>query len=473
MTTALWWIRRDLRLTDNQALQAAMEHGKKVLPVFVLDPVLLTSQYMSAKRLDFLHGGLRKLGDDLRQRGSRLIVRRGRPPDVLKNLMVESGADTIFAEEDFSPYARRRDRQVAENLPLTLTSGLTVRPPGSVLKQDGTPFRVFTPFSRAWKTFSQTRTGDLIPAPEHISTPEIVRDDAILNNLSIREKSLFVPGEEEARRRLHTFITEGNPPVYQYATDRNHMSIAGTSGLSPYLRFGIISSRQVVAVAYEAIEAATDAEAAKGAEMWLNELIWREFFIHILYHFPEVRKRSFRIELDNIKWGNDEADFAAWCAGQTGYPVVDAAMRQLTNTGWMHNRARMIAASFLVKDLLIDWRWGERWFMQQLVDGDPAANNGGWQWTAGTGTDAAPYFRIFNPILQGKKYDPDGAYVRRWVPELAQVPDKYIHAPWEMPPTIQATANCVIGKDYPIPIVDHAWACERTLVAYSQAKEEA
>jgi deoxyribodipyrimidine photo-lyase len=206
----------------------------------------------------------------------------------------------------------------------------------------------------------------------------------------------------------------------------------------------------------------------KGAETWLNELIWREFYMMVLYHHPDVLEHEFQANLRGIPWHNDEAEFAAWCGGRTGYPVVDAAMRQLVTTGWMHNRARMIVASFLVKDLLVDWRWGERFFMQHLVDGDPAANNGGWQWTSGVGTDAAPYFRVFNPCLQGVKFDPEGVYVRRYVPELVRVPIKYIHEPWKMPPEVQRGSGCLIGQDYPFPIVDHALARERVLAAYKR-----
>jgi deoxyribodipyrimidine photo-lyase len=212
--------------------------------------------------------------------------------------------------------------------------------------------------------------------------------------------------------------------------------------------------------------AADDAAARQGAETWLNELIWREFYTAILYHFPNVLREAFRPELRAIPWSNDPAQFAAWCEGRTGYPIVDAAMHQLVQTGWMHNRARMIVASFLVKDLLIDWRWGERFFMQHLIDGDPAANNGGWQWTAGVGADAAPYFRVFNPTLQAAKFDPDGAYVRRWMPGLDRVPDKHIHAPWLMPLDVQRMAGCVIGQHYPAPIVGHGAARDRVLAAY-------
>jgi deoxyribodipyrimidine photo-lyase len=282
----------------------------------------------------------------------------------------------------------------------------------------------------------------------------------------------FPPGEVNARHRLIGFLESDDPPVYRYAEGRNRMDEDGTSQLSPYLRFGMISARQAVVDAMRAIEETPDSQARKGAETWLNELIWREFYIHIHYHYPQVHGSSFRPEYDRIAWENDASAFAAWCEGQTGYPVVDAAMRQLVETGWMHNRARMIVASFLVKDLLVDWRWGERFFMQHLVDGDPAANNGGWQWTAGTGTDAAPYFRIFNPVLQGKKHDPRGLFVRRWLPELARVPDRYLHAPWEMPDDVQREAGCAIGQNYPAPIIDHAWARERTLTAYAKARTD-
>ena len=227
--------------------------------------------------------------------------------------------------------------------------------------------------------------------------------------------------------------------------------------------------RQAVVFATQAIALAPDSPNRKSAETWLNELVWREFYLSILYHYPHVRQRNFRSQYDAICWENDPEAFEAWCRGRTGYPIVDAAMRQLLQSGWMHNRARMIVASFLVKDLLIDWRWGERWFMQHLVDGDPAANNGGWQWTAGTGTDAAPYFRIFNPILQSKKFDPHGIYIRRWLPQLAAVPDKFVHEPWRMTAEIQKQAKCRIGHDYPHPIVDHAAARKRTVAAYKRA----
>ena len=471
MTTAIWWVRRDLRLTDNQALAAALAQAEQVIPAFILDPALLDSPYVGDKRVAFLLGGLRRLDADLRARGSRLVVRRGEPLAELRALLEESGATSILAEEDFSPYARQRDRRVAEALPLQLTGGVTIYPPGAVLKPDGEPYTVFTPFGRTWKALPQPSERDVLTAPASLAAVPALPSLAIPDSPALPDGVPFPPGEAEAQRRLAAFVDGDEPPIYGYAAARDRLDREGTSRLSPYLRFGMLSARQAVVAARAAAETAGGAQERQGAETWLNELIWREFFVHILYHHPQVRGASFRPEYERIAWENDIGAFSAWCEGRTGYPVVDAAMRQMVQTGWMHNRARMIVASFLVKDLLIDWRRGEHFFMQHLVDGDPAANNGGWQWTAGTGTDAAPYFRIFNPILQGKKHDPDGIFVRRWLPELAGVPDKNLHAPWEMPEEVQRQAGCVIGEDYPAPIIDHAWARERTLAAYAHARE--
>jgi deoxyribodipyrimidine photo-lyase len=468
MSAAIWWIRRDLRLHDNQALAAALAQGGLVLPVFIITPGLVEGPHVAPRRLAFLWGGLAALAADLERRGSRLLVRRGEPLVVLQELMATTGATAIFAEADYSPYARRRDEAVARALPLRLCDGLTVYPPAAIVRPDGKPYVVYTPFSRAWK--AQPPPAAPLPAPAFIPTVAFGRSEPLP---AATVTSPFPPGEAEARRRLAAFVGGERPPIYHYAEERNRLDRAGTSQLSPYFRFGMLSARTAVHAAYEAIAAAPDAEARKGAEAWLNELIWREFYIAILYHHPFVLRRAFRADLRAILWQEDEAAFRAWCEGRTGYPIVDAAMRELAATGWMHNRGRMIVASFLVKDLLIDWRWGERWFMQTLVDGDPAANNGGWQWTAGTGTDAAPYFRIFNPVVQSAKCDPEGTYIRRWVPELARVPTAYIHAPWQMPPDVQRQSGCVIGRDYPAPLVDHAWARVRALAAYAQAQNQA
>lgn len=461
MRTAVWWVRRDLRLADNQALTAALDQAEQVLPVFVLDPALMASPWVGEKRLAFLFDGLRALDHDLRRRGSYLIIHSGEPVRVLAGLRREVGADVILAEADYSPYARQRDQRAAIELPIEFMLGLTVHSPDDVVKADGSPYTVFTPFSRAWR--ARPWPGEPLPAPRHIATPAAIDSEDIPDTPRMPGSVPFRAGEADAKRRLASFTRK---VLASYEEDRNRMALAGTSGISPYLRFGMLSARQAVSAARRAEETMTDARARRSAEAWLNELIWREFYIAVLYHFPHARRTAFRPALRDIPWQDGRKDFAAWAQGRTGYPVVDAAMRQLMQTGWMHNRARMITASFLTKDLLIDWRWGERHFMQHLVDGDPASNNGGWQWAAGTGTDAAPYFRVLNPVLQGEKFDPDGAYVRRFVPELAKVPAKYIHSPWTMSAEVQKQAGCLIGKDYPVPLVDHRLARERVRMAY-------
>ncbi|MFX0143970.1 MAG: cryptochrome/photolyase family protein [Candidatus Hodarchaeota archaeon] len=471
MRTAIWWIRRDLRLNDNNALRAALEQAEKVIPLFVLDPKLLRSPYVGQKRLAFLLAGLRHMEADLNAHGSTLIIRKGDPLDILRAVISETQAGAIFAEGDFSPYARERDDQIAGELPLRIVEGLTVWPPSTITKADGNPYSVFTPFSRAWRALPILETSDVHQSPRNITTPLGLASDHLPITPILPPEVPFPPGEREAQHRLDVFTKGRQAPIYRYAEDRNQLDISGSSRLSPYLRFGMLSTRQAVNAAYRAIDAAPDKDARESAQTWLTELIWREFYINILHHYPNVRTQSFRSNLRAIPWKNNESDFTAWCEGQTGFPVVDAAMRQLSQTGWMHNRGRMIVASFLVKDLLIDWRWGERWFMQHLVDGDPASNNGGWQWTAGTGTDAAPYFRIFNPILQSKKFDPHGKFIHNWVPELKNLTGKYVHEPWKMSSEMQEKTGCVLGVDYPAPIVDHATARKRALEAYAFSRE--
>jgi deoxyribodipyrimidine photo-lyase len=467
MNTTIWWIRRDLRLADNRALDGALEAGEQVVPVFVLDPVLLSSPYTGDKRIAFLYDGLRALDADLRDRGSYLLLRRGDPREVLTALTRELDAAALYAEADVSPYARRRDAGIGESLPVHLVDGLTIHPPEAVHKDDGGPYIVYSYYSRAWKSLPLPQAGELTEAPNVINTPRHLESIEIPDSPSLPGSVPFVAGEREGQRLLEDFVAGA---IDGYADRRDRVDLDGTSRLSPYLRFGMLSARRAAVAALEAEERSGGAGARLGAQTWLGELIWREFYISILHHFPEVRQHAFREAYRDIPWENDPDAFAAWQAGCTGYPIVDAAMRQLAATGWMHNRARMIVASFLTKDLLIDWRWGERHFMQHLIDGDPASNNGGWQWSAGTGTDAAPYFRIFNPVLQGQKHDPEGAYIRRWVPELADVDDRYIHMPWTMPDAVQERSGCRLGADYPAPIVDHSEARERALAAYKRAR---
>lgn len=440
--TSIWWIRRDLRLTDNPALHAALEAGS-VLPVFLLDPAFSSS---SPRRKNFLSEGLHTLDKDLRQRNSYLVTRSGPPLETLHSLLAETGADRIFAEEDFTPYARRRDAEIASQFPLQLIHGQTVHHPELVKKADGKPYTVYTPYSKAWK--SLLAEIHLLPAPKTIPTPAGIRTEPLP---PFTVSPGFPAGEAEALRRINQFT---NYKIGDYSENRNRLDLDGTSSLSPYIRFGMISLPQ-------AVHAAKQTSEVSGVKTWLNELIWREFYIQILYHFPHVARTAFNPSLANIPWRNETSEFEAWKRSETGVPVVDAGMRQLREIGWMHNRARMIVASYLVKDLLIDWRWGEAWFMENLLDGDIAANNGGWQWTAGTGTDAAPYFRIFNPVLQSMKFDPNGDYIRKWVPELRGLDTKDIHAPWE---------KGIKVKGYPEgPIIERDK--ERTLRAYKLSKE--
>jgi deoxyribodipyrimidine photo-lyase len=471
MKTAIWWVRRDLRLTDNQALHAALNAADWIIPVFIYDPRLWSNQKFGNFRLSFLNDGLTSLDANLQSRGSRLVLRSGDPLIELTKIVLETGAQIIYAEEDYSPYAKRRDNTITQQLPLKLTPGLTVFHPRQLQKSDGSPYTVFTPFMRAWKSMSLPNRSEILPAVDQIPTPVGTISDP-QNLIQEQSKSeLFPAGERYAQISLDKFIGEPDSPIYRYKINRDRPDISGTSRLSPYIRFGMISSRQLVVTALESMYQAQNSTSVQGAETWLNELIWREFYNSILYHFPNVLRKSFKPNLESIRWSNNKDDFEAWKNGKTGFPLVDAAMRQLRETGWMHNRCRMIVASFLVKNLLIDWRWGERWFMQLLIDGDPAANNGGWQWTAGTGTDAAPYFRIFNPITQSKKFDPDGKFIRQWLPELHLIPIEFVHEPWKMPVDVQKQSKCQIGEHYPNPIIELNWSRQRVLDAYNKAQK--
>lgn len=481
MRLAIWWIRRDLRLEDNRALSAALDDSDQIIPLFIYDDRLLKSSYAAEKRIGFLEGDLAALDTELRRRASYLVVRRGEPGAVLTDLIDElrathhATAVAVYAEADVSPFADQRDEPLRRTLPIAFVDGVSILPIGSVQKTDSSPYTVFTPYSRRWKEILDGAEGDrrhpfhAMAAPSRLPTPEGLSSDPLPDRPLSSGASAFLPGESEAARRLTTFADGPDAPIYGYADNRDRPDLDATSQLSPYLRFGMLSPRRAASAAYQALRAAPDLQGRQGAQTWRDELIWRDFYLTILARFPHVRRGSFRAEYDRILWRNDDADFLAWCEGRTGYPFIDAAMRQLQAIGWMHNRARMAVASFLVKDLLIDWRWGERWFMQHLIDGDPAANNGGWQWAAGTGTDAAPYFRIFNPVNQGIKFDPHGAYVRQWVPELRALPTKNIHEPWRLSNSDLEQACCRLGVDYPFPIVDHAQARIRTLAAYKDA----
>jgi len=471
---AIAWFRRDLRLHDHPALEAAIAGRSEVVPLYVVDPALVAGRFASPNRTWFLLGSLAALRSSLRERGSDLVVRVGDPRLVVPEVAREVDADAVVVSRDHAPFGRRRDAAVAQALAADGVAwhprrGVLVHEPDEVRTVDGGSFTVYSPFRRAWERLERRSVGDapamIPPLPGSLAgdvgaIPSL--SDLGLGDVPTADPSLLPePGEAAARQRLERWLAGG---VEAYAASRDRMDLAaGTSRLSADLHLGLLSAAEVV-------ERVARGGAGDGRRTFANELVWREFYAHVLFHQPRVRTAAFRPEFEALPWSDDELTFRAWADGRTGYPIVDAAMRQLLTTGWMHNRARMVAASFLTKDLLVDWRRGEAHFMRHLVDGDVASNNGGWQWSASTGTDPQPYFRIFNPILQGRRFDPAGDYVRRFVPELGRVPVERIHAPWEMTDAEQATAGCRIGTDYPAPIVDHHEARTRALAVYEAAR---
>jgi len=460
----IWWIRRDIRLKDNQTLQAAMKNAENLIPLFILEPELMEAA--APKRRAFILNALKDLDVQLRDLGSRLIVRQGPAKRAFADLKEDFPDFAIFAHEDFSPFARERDAEIKESYHLSLHPGVVLRHPTSVLKDDGDPYIVYTPYKNKWYEEPLPNPGDLLPIPDTL--PPLPENIETMELPMAEQVASFPATTAEAQARFSDFLEDG---IQRYKSERDRMDLDGTSQLSPYLRFGLLSIREAFTKAQVALMQTKKDQERKEMRTWMNELIWREFYTTILYHFPHVMDGPFRKEYADIPWREDATDLEAWQNGQTGYPVVDACMRQLLEMGWMHNRGRMIVASFLTKDLLINWQAGEAWFMNNLVDGDPAANNGGWQWTAGTGTDAAPYFRIFNPILQGKKYDPEGEFIATWVPELKNLPKEFRHEPWEMDDETAQKYDFKLGRDYPQQIVDHFFARDRTLEAYKSARE--
>lgn len=462
---ALHWFRSDLRLRDNTALAAAAGRAEALACVFVLDDRLLRGSRVGPPRLRFLCDALQALAVDLDRRGHRLLLRRGDPVREIPRLLDQSRAGLLSFNRDPGPYARRRDlrvRQAAEKAGVEVLErkDRVLFESGEVRTGSGGPFRVFTPFRNAWMRKLREEGGPpsrAVRLPRPIARLAAGRPPS-LAELGAAEDETEIPraSASAGRRRLARFLAG---PVGAYAERRDFPAVDGTSRLSPYLRWGLLSPRASVEAAREI--AAREPRRAKGAGKWLDELVWREFYSAILEEHPRVLRGSFRPELAAVEWDDDEERFRAWCEGRTGYPFVDAAMRQLAREGWMHNRARMVVASFLTKDLLLDWRRGEAFFMERLVDGDPASNNGGWQWAASTGADAQPYFRIFNPVSQGERFDPDGGYVRRYVPELEGVPARFLQKPWLAP---------VPPKAYPPPIVDHATQRRLALDRYQKAR---
>jgi deoxyribodipyrimidine photo-lyase len=466
--TDVLWLRRDLRVADHPALSAAAAADRLVC-LFVPDPAILVRGRTAPARVAYLRDALEDLARRLAGLGSRLVVRAGDPTAVVPAVAAAAGATAVHVTADHTPFAVRRDLAVERALgdagvALHRHPGVAIVEPGEVRTGSGDAFRVFSPFHRAWRGVDPGRP---LPPPDRLPPePDGAAEDPALAGEPIGDHPLLQAtppeghwadgGETAARRRLDDWLGGG---IGRYDDLRNVLGADGTSRLSPDLHLGCLSAREV--------HARLD-RRRRGHDLYAKELAWRDFYLHVMAAWPESARTAFRPELRDLPWREDEAAFAAWAEGRTGYPVVDAAMRQLATTGWVHNRARMVVASFLCKDLLVGWRLGEDHFLRLLVDGDVASNNGGWQWAAGTGTDAQPFFRVFNPVTQGQRFDPDGAYVHRFVPELAGVPAPAVHSPWELTDADQRRYGVRIGVDYPAPIVDHAEARRRALAWFER-----
>lgn len=449
-------------MADNPALHAAAATGRPVLPLFIWDAEAPWGRGGASRW--WLEGSLRTLAQDLEKRGAALVVRRGNAAEVLDEVIAATGATAVYWNRCYEPAAIARDQEIKAGLrgrgiEVESFAASVLFEPWTLKTKTGGPYRVFTPFYNATRAITPRAP---LPAPRRLSGVTIAGDDLSAWNLRPTKpdwagglRETWAPGEAAARARLVSFLDD---VAANYHRTRDIPGVEGTSRLSPHLHFGEISPHQIWAIA-------SALEPTAGIAAFQRELIWREFSTHLLYHFPHMPQKPLRRAFARFPWRRDARALKAWQQGLTGYPIVDAGMRELWHTGWMHNRVRMIVASFLVKHLLLRWQDGAAWFWDTLVDADLANNAASWQWVAGCGMDAAPYFRIFNPMLQGAKFDAEGVYVRRWVPELGALPDAYLHAPWDAPDSVLAAARVQLGKTYPRPIVDHAAARARALAA--------
>jgi deoxyribodipyrimidine photo-lyase len=467
---AIVWFRNDLRLNDNPALHAAVDAGYKILPIFVLDDAAAGNWRMGGASRWWLHHSLTALAADFLARGAELVLRRGDAAKIIPALAAETGAKAVYAARAFEPAMREMDRRVGAALKGASVAfhrllSMSLFPPERITTKTGGIYGVYTPFSKA--CFEAGVPEEILPAPERLGGVDAQSER--LEDWGLRPtkpdwagglRAEWQPGEAGAQKRLKTFLAG---PVKQYDEARNLPGLPGTSKLSPHLHFGEISPRAV-------FSAASQAGSGKGVHTFLKELLWREFSIYLLWHNPTLPDAPIKQNFASFPWAANKSALRAWQKGQTGYPIVDAGMRELWQTGWMHNRVRMIVASFLVKHLLIPWQDGEKWFWDCLAEADLAANAASWQWVAGCGADAAPYFRVFNPVLQGQKFDADGAYVRRYVPEIAALPDEFLHAPWTSPKNVLTNARVTLGETYPWPIVDLMEGRNRALRAYEEIK---
>ncbi len=465
------WFRNDLRLSDHAALNAAVTTGQPVLPVYVMDDAAAGRWAPGGASRWWLHHSLACLARDLQARGASLVLRRGAARRAIPQLVEEAGATAVFTGGSYEPWAREVDAALAatlsrQDVKFHRMRTVTLFHPDAVKTKSGTPFSVYSPFARHCMELGAPEA--LYPAPDRIACPPPPASEPLdsWRLLPTRPdwagglRATWTPGEAGAQTRLRRFTQDA---LQDYAAQRDVPGVDGTSMLSPHLHFGEISPVQV----WHAVQAMP---ASGSRTSFLREVLWREFSYHLLWHHPDLPDQPLNRAFAAMPWRSDPAGLRAWQRGQTGIPIVDAGMRQLWQTGWMHNRVRMVVASFLVKHLLLPWHDGEAWFWDTLVDADLANNAASWQWVAGCGADAAPYFRIFNPVLQGRKFDPDGAYVRHFVPELARLEDRAIHAPWEASEAALARAGVRLGRDYPAPLVDLGAGRKRALEALATVK---
>jgi len=453
-STTLCWFRRDLRLDDQAALYHALRASQAVICVFVFDEDILAPLPREDRRVEFIWHSVNAIKADLQAQGSDLIVCHGKAVEQICRLVADIGAEAVFTNHDYEPSAIARDAAVAAALAEQGATLLTYKDQviferDEVLTQSNKPFSVFTPYKNAWLKKLDPFYVQAYPCHRYMAQLARRKPEPMpsLTALGFQQTNLLQLGIQPGSAGAQAAFADFCERIDRYHLARDFPGVKGVSYLSVHLRFGTISIRQLAAYAWHV--------GSSGAMTWLNELIWRDFYHQVLYHRPDVVTHAFKPEYDQIVFPNDRSLFQAWCEGRTGYPLVDAAMRQLNHSGYMHNRLRMVAASFLVKDLLVDWRWGERYFAEKLLDYDLAANNGGWQWAASTGCDAQPYFRIFNPVTQSTRFDPDGRFIRRYVPELQGMSDGAIHAPWDGKGRSR-NAGSEPNVDYPLPIVDHA-----------------
>ena len=460
-------------MADHAALYHALKAHQQVYCAFVFDTQILDAlPKKDDRRVEFIWHSVNELSDELGKHGGALIVRHARACDEIPRLAAQLQVQAVYANHDYEPQAIVRDQAVAATLAENRIEFFSYKDQvvfekDEVLTQAGRPFTVFTPYKNAWLKKLDNFFLKAYAVEKYSSHLAKIKNEApmpALENIGFRTTNLLALGIKPGTSGAHATLQDFLPRMAEYKQRRDFPGTKGVSYLSVHNRFGTISIRELVRVA--------TSQDNGGAQTWLAELIWRDFYFNILYHFPHATERSFKPEFANLKFENDKHKFRAWCEGKTGYPMVDAAMRQINQTGFMHNRLRMIVASFLVKDLLIDWRWGEQYFADNLNDFDLAANNGGWQWAASTGCDAQPYFRIFNPVTQSERFDPDGKFILRYLPELKGLSSAAIHAPWLASSVDMTSAGIVLGKQYPKPIVDHATARVKALALYGLAKEK-